>query len=88
MGFLMGGLFVLFLAVSTYPFEPHRVLTLYVGGLTLLGVLLTAMILFQMEKDDLIHKLSTTGEGLLGRYRGLVGSSFRSVAVSRFRATD
>lgn len=73
MGFLMGGLFVLFLAVSTYPFEPHRVLTLYVGGLTLLGVLLTAIILFQMEKDDLVHKLSATGEGLLGRYRGLVG---------------
>lgn len=73
MGFLMGGLFVLFLAVSTYPFEPHRVLTLYVGGLTLLGVLLTAMILFQMEKDDLIHQLSATGDGVLGRYRGLMG---------------
>jgi hypothetical protein len=90
MAFVTAGLLLLFLAVSTYPFEPRRVLAFYTGSLLLLGVAQAAVILVQMERDDMVSRV-TGGDpnrfqwhrSLLGRLGLFVGLPLVSVLASQ-----
>ena len=90
MAFVTAGLLLLFLTVSTYPFEPRRVLAFYFGSLLLLGVGQAAVILVQMERDEMVSRV-TGGDpnkfqwhrSLLGRLGLFVGLPLVSVLASQ-----
>lgn len=62
MAFLVGGLLLLLLGVSFYPFQPNGALTSYAGVLLVLGVVEAALFLIQVHENQL-------ATWFLGRYR-------------------
>ncbi len=52
------GLVLVLLTVSIYPFEPQRVLFLYVWSLIATSAVIGLLVLFQMERDEVISWIS------------------------------
>jgi hypothetical protein len=88
MGFMTVGLLFLLIAVTVYPFEPQRVLLVYVSSLVALGAALSVWVVLQARSDQLLGVLDgtkTSSWNLLARRLGVyAGLPAASILASRF----
>jgi hypothetical protein len=66
MVFLTVALLALFLAVSAYPFEPRRMILVYLGGLIVLAAALSVLVILQVDKEKELVELAGFGKGSTG----------------------
>ncbi len=66
------GLVLVLLTVSIYPFEPQRVLFLYVWSLIAASAAIGLLVLVQMERDEVISWVSGTEPRKVGWDRGFI----------------
>lgn len=66
MVFLTVALLALFLAVGSYPFEPRRMILVYLGGLIVLAAALSVLVIFQVDKEKELVALAGFGQGSTG----------------------
>ena len=78
MGFMTVALLLILVAMTIYPFEPQRVLTVYVSTLIALGASLSIWVVLQARKERLLGALEGNTSspwqvlaGRLGLYAGL-----------------
>lgn len=91
MAFMTTGLIILLAAVSAYPFEPQRVVVLYLGVLITLGAILSGTVIVQAERDRLLRSLGGPDDRrhwhqLAGRLALYAGIPMVSLLASRFPA--
>ncbi len=65
LGFVVTGLTLLFLSFNVYPFEPNGTLSNCATWLFSLSAMVIITVFYQMDKDRLLSRLSTSSEGKL-----------------------
>ena len=88
MGFMTVALVGILVAVSSYPFEPRRVLLVYVSALMAAGVSLSVVVIFQARQKKLLDAVEGHGSAswrlALGRLGVYAGLPVVTVVASRF----
>lgn len=88
MGFMTAGLLLLLVAVTVYPFEPRRVLLVYLSSLVGLGAVLSVWVVLQIRSEKLLgalEGLETSSWNVLLRRLGVyAGLPVVSILASRF----
>lgn len=88
MGFMTAGLLLLLVAVTVYPFEPQRVLLIYLSSLVGLGAVLSVWVAFQIRSEKLLGALEGEETGswnaLVRRLGVYAGLPVVSILASRF----
>jgi len=65
---------LLLLAATSYPFHPERLLLMCLLGLMGSGLLAVVYVLVQMNRDEVVSRMSRTTPGRLSLDAGLIGS--------------
>jgi hypothetical protein len=63
MAFMTAGLLLVLLAVTSYPFEPRRVLLFYFGSLVVLGIVHSTVTLVQIGRNVVMSRLGGGSSG-------------------------
>jgi len=58
--FVIGGAFMILLAITSYPFEPRSVMTISMYGMILSLVAVSVISLIQAERDEVLSKIAKT----------------------------
>src|SRR5206468_3479602 len=63
MAFVSGGLLLVLIAVTSYPFQPHHLLMLYCWTLILVVAAASIYVFVQLERDEVLSLITRTKPG-------------------------